>query len=154
MVRELPPFGLLVERHGDELLSHARKLAGEGAEDLLHDALLRALRAYPSLRHGEHLRAWLFRVTTTTAFDRSRRLKRRPERAVERMPERAHHDEYDDGYFDELLDSLPNGSRKAMKLRFVSDLSYEQIGRKLDCSPEAARQRVASGVRELRRRLT
>ena len=72
----LPPFWSLVEAHGDELLVHARKLAGDQhAEDVLQDALLRALRAYPRLRHAEHLRAWLYRVTTTTAIDshRSRR---------------------------------------------------------------------------------
>ena len=47
----------------------------QSAEDVLQDALLRALRAYPRLRHAEQLRAWLYRVTTTTALDlhRSRR---------------------------------------------------------------------------------
>jgi RNA polymerase sigma-70 factor, ECF subfamily len=154
MAPHLPPFGLLVEQHGDELLAHARKLAGDAAEDLLHDALLRALRAYPDLRHSDHLRAWLYRVTTTTAFDRTRSLKRRKELSVERIPERAHHDHYEDGYFEELLESLPQGARNAIALRFVDDLSYEQIGQKLGCSPDAARQRVAGGVRELRRRLT
>ena len=43
----LPPFWTLVEAHGDELLVHARRLAGDAAEDVLQDALLRALRAYP-----------------------------------------------------------------------------------------------------------
>ena len=72
----LPPFWTLVEAHGDELLVHARRLAGpEQAEDVLQDALLRALRAYPRLRHADHLRAWLYRVTTSAAMDvhRSRR---------------------------------------------------------------------------------
>ena len=45
-------------------------MAGEQhAEDVLQDALLRALRAYPRLRHAQHLRAWLYRVTTTAAID-------------------------------------------------------------------------------------
>ena len=44
----LPPFWSLVEAHGDELLIHARRLAGDAdGEDVLQDALLRALRAYP-----------------------------------------------------------------------------------------------------------
>ena len=46
------------------------------AEDVLQDALLRALRAYPRLRHAEHLRAWLYRVTTTTALDLHRARRR------------------------------------------------------------------------------
>ena len=66
----LPPFWTLVETHGDELLVHARRLAGDDAEDVLQDALLRALRAYPKLRHADHLRAWLYRVTTSRLRER------------------------------------------------------------------------------------
>ena len=73
----LPPFWSLVERHGDELLAHARRMTGDAhAEDVLQDALLRALRAYPRLRHADHLRAWLYRVTTTTALDLHRARRR------------------------------------------------------------------------------
>ena len=73
----LPPFWSLVEAHGDELLAHARRVAGaQHAEDVLQDALLRALRAYPRLRHAEHLRAWLYRVTTTAAIDAHRARRR------------------------------------------------------------------------------
>ena len=83
--RALPPFWSLVEAHGDELLAHARRLAGaEHAEDVLQDAFLRALRAYPRLRHAEHLRAWLYRVTTTAAIDAHR--ARRRELPVGRLP--------------------------------------------------------------------
>ena len=75
--RPLPPFWSLIERHGDELLAHARRMTDEQtAEDVLQDALLRALRAYPRLRHGDHLRAWLYRVTTTTALDVHRARRR------------------------------------------------------------------------------
>ena len=56
---------------------HARRLAGdEHAEDVLQDALLRALRAYPRLRHADHLRAWLYRVTTSAAMDHHRSRRR------------------------------------------------------------------------------
>src|ERR671910_2206167 len=73
----LPPFWTLVEAHGDELLVHARRMAGDAnGEDVLRDALLRALRAYPKPRHADHLRAWLYRVTTTTAIDHHRRARR------------------------------------------------------------------------------
>ena len=81
----LPPFWTLVERHGDELLAHARRLAGDQlAEDVVQEALLRALRAYPRLRHADHLRAWLYRITTTTAMDAHR--ARRREVLVDETP--------------------------------------------------------------------
>ena len=148
----LPPFWTLVEAHGDELLVHARRLAGDQqAEDVLQDALLRALRAYPRLRHGDHLRAWLYRVTTSAALDFHR--ARRREVLTEEPPAVASHDSYDDGAFESLIAPLPETARSALRLRFVDDLEYEVIGERLGCSPVAARQRVSTAVRTLRESL-
>jgi RNA polymerase sigma-70 factor, ECF subfamily len=145
----LPPFWSLVEAHGDELLAHARRLAGpDHAEDVLQDALLRALRAYPRLRHAEHLRAWLYRVTTTAALDLHR--ARRREVVTDDPPAPATHDSYDDGGFEALIEPLPESARAALRLRFVEDLDYECIAQQLGCSAVAARQRVSTAVRTLR----
>jgi RNA polymerase sigma-70 factor (ECF subfamily) len=130
----LPPFWSLVETHGDELLVHARRMAGDAnGEDVLQDALLRALRAYPRLRHAEHLRAWLYRVTTTTALDHIR--ARRREVLTDAPPAAA---------------AEPDGTQAALRLRFVEDLDYEGIAARLNCSAVAARQRVSTAIRTLR----
>jgi RNA polymerase sigma-70 factor (ECF subfamily) len=167
MVVTLPPFWSLVEAHGDELLVHARRLAGDDhGEDVLQDALLRALRAYPRLRHAEHLRAWLYRVTTSAAMDHHRRRRRevltddvetaagriRPGELSQRTSagEFATHDSYDDGTFEALIAPLPDTARSALRLRFVDDLDYDGIADRLGCSTVAARQRVSTAVRTLR----
>ena len=138
----LPPFWTLVEAHGDELLAHARRLAGDAhGEDVVQEALLRALRAYPRLRHGDHLRAWLYRVTTTTAMDH---LAGDPPATAAAEP-----DHYDDA-FESLIAGLPDTARAALRLRFVDDLDYTGVARALGCSPEAARQRVSTAIRTLR----
>ena len=149
----LPPFWSLVEAHGDELLAHARRMTDDqSAEDVLQDALLRALRAYPRLRHSDHLRAWLYRVTTTTALDLHRR--RRREIPTEEPPVQPVEAEYDDGAFELLIAPLAPTARDALRLRFVDDLDYDRIAAELGTSPEAARQRVSTAVRTLRERVT
>ena len=144
----LPPFWTLVETHGDELLVHARRLAGDEAEDILQDALLRALRAYPKLRHADHLRAWLYRVTTSAAMDHHRSRKR--EVVMNDPPAQATLDAYDDGAFESLIEPLNETARTALRLRFVDDLDYDGIAEELGCSTVAARQRVSTAVRTLR----
>ena len=149
----LPPFWSLVEAHGDELLRHARRLAGEAeAEDVVQEALLRALRAYPRLRHGDHLRAWLYRVTTTTAYDVHR--ARRREQPHAEPPAPAVEPEHYDGAFDALIAPLPEPARAALRLRYVDDLDYDGVAAVLGCSTVAARQRVSTAVRTLRAQVT
>jgi RNA polymerase sigma-70 factor (ECF subfamily) len=147
----LPPFWSLVEAHGDELLVHARRLAGDqAAEDVLQEALLRALRAYDRLQHADHLRAWLFRITTTTAYDHFRARRREvltDEPPVPSSPEHTH-----DG-FEDLIAPLAGTAQAALRLRFVEDLDYEAIAVRLDTSPMAARQRVSTALRSLRKRI-
>ena len=153
-VAALPPFALLLDAHGAELLAHARRLTGPGeAEDVLQEALLRALRAYPRLRHADHLRAWHYRVVTTTAIDARR--ARRPEVLVGEPPldATAPPDEAADGAFEALIAPLPAAARGALHLRFVEDLDYDAIASRLGCTPQAARQRVSTAIRTLRQEL-
>jgi RNA polymerase sigma-70 factor, ECF subfamily len=145
----LPPFWSLVEEHGDELLIHARRMAGdEHGEDVLQDALLRALRAYPRLRHADHLRAWLYRVTTTTALDHHR--ARRREVLTDEPPAVATEPDHYDDAFESLIASLPDTAQAALRLRFVDDLDYAGVAHVLGISPQAARQRVSTAIRTLR----
>jgi RNA polymerase sigma-70 factor (ECF subfamily) len=145
----LPPFWTLVEAHGDELLVHARRLAGEAhGEDVVQEALLRALRAYPRLRHADHLRAWLYRITTTTAMDHHR--SRARELLTDDPPATAAEPDHYDDAFESLIAGLPDTARAALRLRFVDDLDYAGVAHALGISPEAARQRVSTAIRALR----
>jgi len=146
----LPPFWLLVENHADELLRYARRLSGDDAEDIVQEAFLRGLRSYPNLKHGDHLRAWLFRITTTTAFDHSGKR----EVPVAEVRGEAFEHSFDDGGFESIIEILSDANRDALRLRFVEDLAYDDIARKLGCSTAAARRRVSTAIGSLRERLT
>jgi RNA polymerase sigma-70 factor (ECF subfamily) len=148
---DLPPFWRLVEDHADELLRYATRLVGDDAEDVVQEAFLRGLRSYPRLQHGDHLRAWLFRITTTTAFDHTGKRREVP---VAEVRDEAVNLAYDDGTFEAIIGELTDANRDALRLRFVDDLAYDEIARRLGCSSDAARRRVSTGIKSLREKLT
>jgi RNA polymerase sigma factor (sigma-70 family) len=146
----IPPFERFYEQHRNEVFGYLVRLLGRlDAEDAFQETFLRALRAYPSLRHGEHLRAWVFTIATRIVFDERRRA--RPSPAV--APEIATTDSRP-AYTElvDLADDLPPTERAAVVLRYGYDLSYADIGTALGSSEEAARQAASSGVRRLRRK--
>lgn len=150
---KLPPFWKLVELHGDELVRYARRLAGDDAEDVAQETFLRALRSYPRVTSGDHLRAWLFRIATTTAFDHTS--KRARDGRLQADPVQASADDpFATESFNELIDGLSSSAQAALRLRFIDDLEYDDMGTRLGCTPVAARQRVSTAVRALRKRLT
>jgi RNA polymerase sigma factor (sigma-70 family) len=55
---------------------------------------------------------------------------------------------------DEALAELAPDVREAVELRYVSDLSYEEVAKRSGTTPRAARVRVHRGLKALRGRLT
>ena len=55
---------------------------------------------------------------------------------------------------DEALAELPEGQRRAVRLRVIDDLSYEEVAGELGTSPLGARLRVSRGLSTLRNRMT
>ena len=147
----VPPFETLYETHRDGVYRYLRRQSRAGeADDAFQDTFLRALRAYPRLRSGEHLRAWLYTIATRVAIDGKRRPAPRP---VAQPPElavltgRPPHAE-----LEHLTDGLPPTERAAVVLRYGYDLSYADIASALGSTEAAARQAASSGVRRLRER--
>ena len=147
----VPPFERLYAEHRDEIFRYLRRLAGaERAEDVFQETFLRALRAYPRLESGRHLRAWLFTIATHVALDEKRR--RVPEDELPELAVTTSRPAYAE--LEHLTDGLPPTERAAVVLRYGYDLPYADIAVALGSSEEAARQAASSGVRRLRRKET
>ena len=148
----VPPFERFYEENRDPIYAHLRRVVGAGAaEDAFQETFLRALRGYPNLRHGEHLRAWVFTIAARVAIDMGRRAKPTVE-LVEELGVFDSRPAYAE--LEHLTGELPGKERAAVMLRYGYDLSYADIALALDSSEDAARQAASSGVRRLRRKLT
>jgi RNA polymerase sigma factor (sigma-70 family) len=148
----VPPFERFYEAHRDEIYAYLSRLLGrELAEDAFQETFLRALRGYPDLEHGRHLRAWAFTIATRVALDERRR--RKP--SLTDVAELVRHDARPAyAELEHLAGHLPATERAAVVLRYGYDLAYTDIAAALGSSEEAARQAASAGVRRLRRRMT
>ena len=145
----IPPFETFYEQHRDEVFGFLARRLGRGrAEDAFQETFLRALRAYPRLEHGAHLRAWILTIAGRIAIDELRRRKHDAELpdpgAPDALPAYAE--------LAALTGELPPTERAAVVLRYGYDLDYAQIAAALGSSSDAARQAASSGVRRLRKK--
>ncbi|HUK94945.1 MAG TPA: sigma-70 family RNA polymerase sigma factor [Gaiellaceae bacterium] len=146
----VPPFERFYEEQREPVLGQLRRMLGrDAADDAFQETFLRALRAYPALEHGRHLRAWALTIARNVALD----VLRKSISTAADVPDLESIDEplkYEE--LKRLTEDLPQKERAAVFLRYGYDLSYEDIGAALGSSPEAARQAASSGVRRLRRK--
>lgn len=128
--------------------------------DLVQDAALRALKAFPSLTHHDNLRSWLARIVHTTFLDRVRYEKRRPTTAIEdeTLDDAALGTfEYDPLVFEQALDddyehcmrALPETWRLVVQLVDVEGLNYEDAAQVLDIPIGTVRSRLHRGRKRL-----
>ena len=141
----IPPFERFYDEHRDEVFGVlVRRLGRQRAEDAFQETFLRALRAYPALKHGEYLRAWVLTIarnvpSTPSAVTADAEL----EEPVE-LPRRPAYAE-----LEHLTGELPPTERAAVVLRYAYDMPYAAIGAALGSSEDAARQAASAGVRRL-----
>lgn len=147
----VPPFEqFYADNRGQVYGLLVRRLGRERAEDAFQETFLRALRAYPGLRYGLHLRSWVSTIAERVAIDAHRRTRPTSDavdgEAWDTRPAYAE--------LEHLAVHLPPTERAAVVLRYGYDLDYEQIGAVLGSNAVAARQAASSGVRRLRKELT
>ena len=151
----LPPFQLALDEHRDALARFLAVTVGpQEADDCLQETLISALRAYPRLRAGSNVRAWLFTIARNKALDEHRARVRRPVPVADADPggSVAIADEPEEELWSSVR-SLPPKQRAAVVLRFVNDFSHREMAAVLDCSEEAARRSLHEGLARLRREM-
>jgi RNA polymerase sigma-70 factor (ECF subfamily) len=149
----------LVERYQPRLRYYLRKmLAGSAAaEDAAQDVWYDVVRAVPRLANPGAFRAWLYRI----ARDRAWRILRRrppPHQPIDEV-EVAANGQADDFTPEDAarvhaaLDRLAPEHREVVVLRFVEDMSYDEIARVAGCPLGTVRSRLHHAKRALRRAL-
>jgi RNA polymerase sigma-70 factor, ECF subfamily len=155
-------FAELVETYSPRLRYFLRKLvaSADGAEDTLQDVWLDVFRHLPKLNDPQAFVAWLYRVARDRAFGRLRKTRRgeKPldETAVAGLAAEEPNDfsPQDAARIHAALDQLPAEQREVLVLRFLEDMSYDQIAQIVGCQLGTVRSRIHYGKQALRRALT
>lgn len=153
-------------QHFDAVYSYLRVALRDEheAEDATQEVFLKALQALPryELRSGVPFRAWLFRITRNELISRVRKAKwvqcEEPERIARRTDAVSSGvggllESISNADLMILLERLPLPQRQVIALRFMLDLSTEEMCTVLDRSPEAVRQLEYRARRSLEDRL-
>lgn len=154
----------LYERYKQRIYQYLYYRLGEAylAEDLTTEVFIRVIRGLPQLREANpSLQAWIFQIARNLATDHLRRARGRvhaalDERLVDPGPTPEHFAELS-VTFDQLRDALhqlTEDQREVVLLRFINDLSIEQVVQIMNKSESAIKNLQLRGLRSLNRILS
>jgi RNA polymerase sigma-70 factor (ECF subfamily) len=147
---DVEAFRLLVERYDSRLLYFVLRLLPdrEQALDILQDTWLALVRRLGELRSPDAFRVWLYQIAHDRVVDVLRR-ERCQYKAFEVLREGAFealpsHEELIDqaDLVHHALDHLSADHREVLVLRFLEDLSLEEIAAALRCSLGTVKSRL------------
>lgn len=151
-------FTSFVRMHWTQLMTIAVAVSGSRheAEDLVQTALANSYARWPTVREGEAL-AYLRRCIANAHISRWRR--HRGAEVVVSEPPDASLTDHGVGAADDrqllvpLLRELPHRQRAVLILRYLCDLSDDDVAATLGTSPGTVRSQAARGLAGLRRRI-
>jgi RNA polymerase sigma factor (sigma-70 family) len=150
-----PPFQSFLDTHREVVWRFLAARVGAGeADDCFQETFIAALRAYPRLRPGSNLRAWVLTIAHRKALDAHRARARRalPVAEIAAVDGRgAPEPPPPDQALWDAVEELPTRQRSAVVLRYVADLPHRDIASALGCSEEAARRSLHEGLTKLRK---
>jgi len=145
----------LYRRHGRAIEGYLRRLVGpcDGAEDLLQETFVQAIRSGEALLRATSPKAWLFGVARNVGMNARRRRK-----AFAPLPEdvASQAGTEDDPRLDRMrhaIAALGQAQREAIELRLQDELSYEEIAAVTSVPVGTVRSRLHHAVRRLRQTL-
>jgi len=152
---DVTAFCEFVEARSPSLFRCAYLMVGDHqlAQDLLQEALVKTLLAWPRLRDRANADAYTRRVVVTTSISWRRR-RSYHERPTATLPDRVDLDPADGLATHDVviaaLATVPPRQRAAIVLRYYEDLTEAQTADVMGCSVGAVKSQVAAGLKRLR----
>lgn len=149
--------GEAYRRLAPAVLGYLRAQGAPDPEDVLGEVFLQVARDLPRFRgDDDDLRRWVFTISHNRLLDARRRLARRPVVSWEPLQDRADQP-VTDSFDPELvsaLTTLTDDQREVVVLRFVADLSLDDVaritGRKVGAVKALQHRALSTLARQLR----
>jgi len=155
-------YAVLVDRHRDRCYRFAVRLLGDrdDADEAIQSAFVRAFRGLAGCRNPEHVSAWLLQIVRnecrTVAGRRAKRAQRfvRDEDELNRVS--TEQPAASTAMLEEIqyaLDRVEIDQREAFLLKYVEELSYDEMSALTGASIPALKMRVSRACTQLRKLL-
>lgn len=142
-----------MRRHDRLIFGVSLRLVGnrQDAEDITQDVMLKIFSKLNSFEGRSSFKTWMVRVTRNACKDwlKKRAISKQYSQALANEPQEHSTIEYEEDRLIGLLKDLSPADREVLTLRFVADLSLQEISETTDLSLSATKMRLYRAIDRL-----
>jgi RNA polymerase sigma-70 factor (ECF subfamily) len=158
-LRDRQALAELIERYERPVRYFIRRLVNDAdqADELFQDTWLTVIAKIHTLANPERFTVWLYRIARNRVYEEFRRKKQTVE--LDESMEAPDNPEEEILSFEDVaklhrcLGELKPVQKEVLMLRFIEQMSYEQIAEVLDCNVGTVRSRIHHAKQALREKL-
>ena len=138
-------------------LAYAQMRNRADADDIFQEVFIRLVKKKPGFESGEHMKAWLIRVTVNCARSLwlsswKKRMVFWEDEQLNRIP--AEEAPAGNEALEEALDALPMKMRRVVHLFYYEEMSVDEIAEALNEKPSTIRSQLSRARKALKKTLT
>ena len=145
----------LLERHEGVLYAVCLRLVGnrQDAEEIAQDVMLKIFTAIQGFEGRASYKTWLLRIAKNACYDRikKRATSARYAEAIRNEPQEYSETEYEENRILDLMQQLEQKDREVLTLRYVADLSLNEVADSAELTLSAAKMRLYRATEKLRK---
>ncbi|MBI4854436.1 MAG: RNA polymerase sigma factor [Acidobacteria bacterium] len=158
-------FKKLYQTYKDKVYNFIFYFLGQAtlAEDVLQTVFIKAYQALPNFRFEAKFLSWLYRIAINECHDQQKRLANYlpletilgtgEELDINQSPDKLHAQEQRQEIIQTSLSQLSPNLREVIILKYLEDMSYEEIALVLDCSIGTVASRLHRALAQLEKNL-
>lgn len=145
-------FGALYKRHAPKVYGFikSRVHTGELADDILQNTFLKLHRSRAKYDNKFSFSAWIFTIARSTLIDAMRSEMKSKISSHEAEISNATTAEDQKPVDLPDLSSLPTNQRSALEMRYLEELQFAEIAKRLDTTSTNVRQLISRAIKKLR----
>lgn len=150
MVQQFQTY-ISTNRNAHFRLAYSYSRHQEDAWDIVHESIVKALKAIDKSKYPEALNSWFYRILVNTSLDFLRRNKKfvqYDQESIENKLETV--DQYVDFDLQDALDKLPTEIKTIIVLRYFEDMKITDIAKVLDENENTLKTKLYKGLKLLR----
>ncbi len=152
-------FSIIIEKYEKYIYNVLMKFlhSSDDAEDLTQDILIKLYNALDNFKFKSNIKTYIYKMVINQVSDY--RKKKREYQLVEEIPDKIYEDKIEEKLFEEemiknlekAILKLPENYKELIYLRDFKQLSYNEIAKKLNITPNAAKIRHYYALKKLRK---